>query len=234
MNLTNETIKFLQTVVQTAKLVNIDNVIIEPNCVRAIDDDKTVVIYHNEDVPSLPFGSIGLNRINDFLTRLDIAKTQDNFSITANVDDTGKFSRSLLMSGKGIKIDYRCAKPDSISAPRQINDNEMKVKVFLNSEAVILLQKGKSAMSSDVVSIISNNDEVSFEMVDVNNDVFKHTFSDNPITLSGNDNIFANRYPVDTLLALFKQNPETYFEIGKNGMLKINVNDLDIYVLPKV
>ena len=233
MKLDQGTITFLQTVVKTAQIVDIDNIIIEPDRVRAIDDDKTVVIFQDENVPGLPFGSIGLNRIKVFLSRLEIAKTQDKFTMNAIVDGDDEFTKSITMSGKGIKIDYRCAKPETIQAPRQLN-NEMKAKVFLNSEAVVLLQKGMAAMTAETVSIISN-DGVSFEMVDVNNDVFKHTFADNAIALlQDGDNKFAHRYPIKTLLALFKQNPESSFEVGKNGILKINVNELDVYVLPRV
>lgn len=233
MKLTQDLIDFIETVVKTGQSVNIDNVIIEPDMVRAIDEARTVVLYQNSDVPEMPFGSIGLNRISVFLSRLEIAKTQDNFTLDVVVDDDEEYARSVTMKGTGTKIDYRCANPTTIQAPRQINDN-LVYRVQLNAEAVSLLSKGQGAMGSETVSIMSD-DGVSFELTDVNSDAFKHTFAPDVELLDedASEN-FTHRYPAKTLLALFKQNPDGYFEIGEKGILSINVNGLDIYVLPQV
>ena len=90
------------------------------------------------------------------------------------------------------------------------------------------MQKGQTAMGADTVSVISNADGVAFELRDINNDVMSHTFTE------GEHPNFAHRYPVKTLLAMFKSNAEGDFEIGKKGMLKFPVNGLDVYVIPQV
>ena len=234
MKLTEELISYIENVVKTAKSVNIESVIIEPNMVRAIDEARTVVLFQNENVPEMPFGSIGLNRIDVFLSRLIIAKSQDDFTIDVVVDDDDDFARSLIMKGTKTKVDYRCANPSIIQAPRQINDN-LVYKIELNSDAVSLLQAGQGAMGSEHVTISFGDDGVSFELKDINNDVLKHTFADNAEILSEDvEESFSHRYPIKTLLALFKQNPDGYFEIGEKGILNIEVNDLNIFVLPQV
>lgn len=234
MKLDTETISYMQNIVNTAKMVGIDSIIIEPGLIRAIDDARCVVLHQTEDVEDLPFGSIGLNRINIFTSRLDIAKTQEKFTVEA-VEGADDFARSIMMKGKGVKIDYRCANPSSIRAPKLIHDT-MKYRVELNGDAVLLLQKGAAAMENpETVSIISNKDGVSFELVDVNNDVFTHTFSEDVQTLNGSTKTnFAHRYPVKVLLTLFKNDPEGIFDVGEKGILHINVNGLGVYVLPQV
>lgn len=233
MKLEPEVVAYILNVVKTARLVGIDNIIIEPNLVRALDDANTVVLFQDKNVPEMPFGSIGLTRTDAFMARYDIAKTQDKFSIEANVGDDEDFTRSLVMKGKGIKIDYRCGDPAKIKAPRQVNDT-MKFRVPLNAEAVLLLQKGQAAMGSENVTIISN-DGVSFELVDVNNDVFKHTFAVEAEPLTDDTNAkFAHRYPVKTLLALFKHNPDGHFSVGAKGILSFPINGLTVFVLPRV
>ena len=96
MKLSQDLISFIETVVRTGQSVNIDNVIIEPDMVRAIDDARTVVLYQNTNVPEMPFGSIGLNRIGVFLSRLEIAKSQDNFTLDVIVDDDAESAGSCL------------------------------------------------------------------------------------------------------------------------------------------
>ena len=233
MKLTAETIAYLNSVVKTAQLIGIDNIIIEPDLVRAIDDAKTVIILQTSGVPDMPFGSIGLNRISVFQSRYDIARVQDKFTMEAVIDDDNQFARALTMKGKGVKIDYRCANPTTIVAPKQINDTP-KTRVQLTGDAVLLLQKGQVAMGADTVTIISN-EGVSFEFVDVNNDVFKHTFADDAEALTDDtDTNFAHRYPAKTLLALFKNNPTGTFTVGQSGTLCLEVNGLNITVLPQV
>jgi len=233
MKLTQDLIDFIETVVKTGQSVNIDNVIIEPDMVRAIDDARTVVLYQNTNVPEMPFGSVGLNRISVLLSRLEIAKSQDNFTLNVVVDNDSEYARSITMKSTGTKIDYRCANPSTIQAPRQINDN-LIYSIQLNAEAVSLLQKGQAAMGSETVTIVSA-DGISFELTDINSDVFKHTFAPAVDVLDEDANPnFSHRYPVKTLLALFKQNPDGQFKIGEKGILNINVNGLDIYVLPQV
>lgn len=234
MKLDENTIIYIQKVIKTAQLVGIDNVIIEPDHVRAIDDDKTVVLFQDENIPNLDIGSIGLNRISVFQSRLDIAKVQDNFSVDAVTDDEKGFVRSLTMKAKGTKIEYRCANPSTIQAPRQIND-VLKYKVPLTAEAVMMLQKGQAAMDAKTVTVVSNKDGVSFEIVDINNDIFSYTFSENVETLTDDSDInFANRYPIKTLIALFKQNPDGYFQIGQKGIMNVTVQGLNLFVLPQV
>ncbi len=235
MKLDTETITYMQNIVDTAKMVGIDSIIIEPGLIRAIDDNRCVVLHQTEDVEDLPFGSVGLNRISVFTSRLDIAKTQEKFTVDA-VEGTDDFAKSITMKGKGIKIDYRCANPSSIRAPKIIHDT-MKYRVDLNSDAVLLLQKGQAAMGApETVAIISNKDGVAFELVDVNShDVFSHTFTDKVHALNGSTKMtFAHRYPVKVLLTLFKHDSEGSFDIGEKGILHIDVNGLGVYVLPQI
>lgn len=232
MKLDKNTVSYIQTVVETAKLVGIDSVIIEPNLVRAIDDKNTVVINQDKDVPDMPFGSIGMNRLDIFTARYDIAKTSEGFTIEADVDDDSQFARSIIMKGKGMKIDYRCANPTAIKAPRQVKDT-MKYRVALTTDAVVFLQKAQSAMQAETVTIVSDNG-VSFELSDINNDAFKYQFADKVEVLSDGTGKFAHRYPVKTLLPLFKQNATGHFEIGGKGTAGFQLNGLRVFVLPQV
>ena len=234
MKLDQQSLAYITNVVNTARLVDIDDVIIEPGKIRAINEDKTVVLLQDENVPEMPFNSIGLNRINVFLSRLGIAKTQEDFAVTVQVDDNNEFARGLVMSGKGVKVDYRCANPRTIQAPKNVNDT-LTYRIRITPEAVYLLEKGRTAMGADTVSLISNDKGVTFELIDVNSDKFSHTFTDEVETLSDEaDTTFVHKYPVAILLALFKDNPEGTFSIGKKGILSIVVNHLNIFVLPQV
>lgn len=234
MKLKASDIGFIEKVIKSASIVGIDNIIIESERVRAMDTDQTVVILEEDDIPEFEFNSLGLNRVNVLASRLDIAKTQEKFEIDAVMDDNNEFVRSLDMKGTGSKINFRCANPTHIKVPTRIKDEPI-ARVPISGEIVFLLQKGAAAMGAEHVSFISN-DEVTFEFVDVNNDVFSHVIADEatPVNNSASTK-FAHKYPVNILLSLFKNNPDGYFEIGgQKGLLSFKINGLTFYVLPKV
>lgn len=234
MKLEPSLINYIKTVVKTASSIGIDGIIIEQTVVRAMDEDKTVVMCQTDNIPKLPFDSLGINRINVFTDRLALVENQDNFEVVPVKSNKDDQVISLNMKALGIKVDYRCANIATISAPKQVNDT-IKFRIPLNNEAVTLLARGQTAMGADIVTILSNTDGVAFELVDTNGDVFSNVFtkaaeSVGPATSTD----FVGRYPVKTLLSLFKQNPNGCFYIGQKGTLKITVNDLDIYVLPRI
>ncbi len=236
MNIEEDLIKYIETVVKTGLSINIENIIIEPDAVRAIDEDRTVVLYQNENVPKLPFGSIGLSRTNSFVSRLDLVKSRDGFVVDAESGsgEHGEYAVVVKMKSSDTKITYRCADPDIIQAPKKIND-VIIYQVQLNAEAVSMLQRGAAAMEANTVTITGNDEGVSFEFSDVTNDTFCHTFTSEVTRLESDTNTdFTHNYPVKTILALFKQNPDGIFEIGSKGILRIAVNDLNVYVLPQV
>lgn len=234
-------LSYIQNVVQTADLIKIDSIIIEPNKVRAVDEDKTVVILQDKNVPDMPFGSIGLNRTEIFTSRLELAKSAGNFEVEALIDEMENkntkqkehFARALIFKGKGVKVDYRCANPLLIKAPKTLNDY-LKFKVSMTPETVLMIQKGYSAMKTDELTLNYSKDGVILEMNDINGDSFTYKISNEIETLEGNSSDFSYKYPIKTLLPLFKTVPESDFYISSRGMLKIEINKLNIYVLPKV
>ena len=233
MKLDKDTLEFIQTVVKTAGMVDIDSIIIDNESVRGLSENNTVVLLE-KDVPELEIGAIGLNRTDVFEQRLEVVQGLDNFSVTAVMDDDKGFVRSLALKAKGTKVDYRCANPTAIRAPKVLND-VMGASVQLSNDVVTMLQKGAAAMGADVVKIISDANGVTFSLTDTNNDTFDHTFAEKATPLSKEtDGHFAHKYPVKTLLALFKHDPTAIFEVGSKGTLRVKINSLGVYVLPKV
>jgi hypothetical protein len=234
MKIEPQLINYIKSVVKTASSVGIDGIIIEQSVVRAMDEEKTVVLCQTDNIPKLPFGSLGVNRITVFTDRLALVENREGFEVVPVKSDRDDQVISLNMKASGIKVDYRCANIATISAPKQVNDTP-KYRVPLNAEAVALLARGQTAMGAETVTILSNSAGVAFELVDTNGDVFSNVFTTSAEPVGDAiDTHFVSRYPVKILLSLFKQNPDGCFYVGQKGTLKITVNEFDIYVLPRV
>lgn len=244
MKLDQKALTYIQNVVETAALVKIDAVSIEPNKLRGIDDERTVVMFQTHDVPEFEFNSIALNRLDIFMSRYEIAKVCDNVEIEVVMapkadggkTDSSDFVRALIMKGKGTKLDYRCANPITIQAPKTLNDTP-KYKIKMTPEAVLLMTKGVPAMKADDVELFADKDGVSFRLEDINKDAFTYKFT-NQIDPADEDDDgsppkFSHRYPLKHLLTLFKKDPDGFFFLTKKGMIKIVINNLDLYIPPR-
>ena len=253
MDLSIDTLTFIQSVLKTAKLVKIQNVIIEPGKIRAMDDAQTVVIFQTINIPEMEFGSIGLNRIDVFMSRFDIIRTTSGFVIeatTAGMDpsigydkydlkqkniDPPMWAKSIKMTGKNTNIDYRCTNPSLMKAPKSRND-DAKYLIKMNNEAFNMIQKGKTAMQSELISFVGTAKGVFIHLTDINGDVLKYKFSDKIETVNKTDisvPTFQYNYNIETLLPIFKQDPEVNFNITHKGFLVVNINGLDIFLAPR-
>ncbi|MCK9369608.1 hypothetical protein M0R04_06845 [Candidatus Dojkabacteria bacterium] len=251
MKLTTQEIDYIQKVITLAKSVNIENVIIEPGKIRAMDVAQTVVLFQDKNVPDMSFGSLGLNRINDFTSRLEIARSQDGFSIDATTTGesptvgfdvydpnikgpTPMWIRSMMMSGKNTKINFRSASPQTIKAPKS-RASATVFGVDLTQEAVNMMIKGKAAMKADEVSFNGDKTGVSLEIVDVNGDALEYQFADSTqFQQLGKDSEFSYKYPIDSLLRVFKPNPTGTFYITARGQLMYNIDSVDVYVMARL
>lgn len=251
MKLSNEELNFIQLVIKTADLIDISNIIIEPGKVRAMDEEQTVVLFQDKNIPLLSFGSIGINRTGVFTSRLELARAQENFevkAVTAGDDPSFGFDkydpsvkngttpmwvRSLTMSGRGTKIDYRCASPQTIRAPKN-RAGVTQYTIALTPEAVTMIQKGKSAMKADEVTFNGNSNGVSLELSDINGDTLEYHFADviQGVT-PGHEPDFSYKYPIDMLLPIFKTNPMGVFSLTARGSMMFTVNGLDVYIMAK-
>jgi hypothetical protein len=250
MKLTNDEILCIQNVIKTAELVGIGNIIIEPGCIRAMDEDQTVVLFQDKNVPEMSFGSIGLNRISLFNSRLEVARAQDNFSMDAvltgednkigfnKYDPSTKnpvpmWVRSLTMNGKGTKIDYRCASSQTIKAPKN-RAGVAQYRIDINPEMINMIIKGSSAMKADEVSLIGDKNGCTLEMADINGDSLEYHFTDvihNEGT--GTTPGFEYKYLIKLVLPLLKRNPTGSISITSRGTLIFTVNNLDIYIMAR-
>lgn len=155
MKLDPTLIEYISNVVKTAKIVGIDGLKLEPDFIGGLAEDNTTYITQLEDIPDMPFDAMCIRNLNVFQSRFEIARKQDNFEMIADVNDEG-FVRSVLMRGKGTKIDFRCSTPKQVKAPRGFK-SPLVNRVKLTGETVMLLQQAIASMGSDVVTIISNN-----------------------------------------------------------------------------
>jgi len=232
MQLTENDLTFIERVVRTAISMDIESIIIEPNKVRAVDNKKTVVIFSELDNKT-SFGTLGLNKLGQFIATYDTVSVEDNFLAQAIMED--EFVRGIKMTSTNSTSEYRCANPAAITAPHVINDL-MIYQFELTPEAFSTLQKIGTSLGAEQVQFIGDENGVRFELASTTGDTFSHNVA-NSYTYTerdgGTDAGFSHKYLVKTILALFKQKQDSDIYIGKRGILCYVLNGMNIYVLPQ-
>lgn len=231
MKLENDILSLINLAVETSKLLSIEELIIDKLGIRALNPDRTAVLLLKTELP-LPFESLSINRLTAFQQRLSIIKDVNDININAETDKDNNV-RSLKFSNKNLSVSYRCANPNTISAPKNVSENFFRQVSFTN-EAYDMLVKGQNAMKAEIFTLISDEHGVRFEIMDSNNDIFSYNFT-NKVELSNSESseTFVFRYPIKIFLPVLKQNTNSILSIGEKGVLKMTVNDLDVMILPK-
>jgi len=237
MDLSQKDIDYINMVVDTAQALGLESVLIEPDMVRAISEERTIILHQTENIEQISVGTICLTRFNLYKARYNLAQSVKDFKIVASVtNDDDQWVRFLKFKGKGLNIDFRCAEPSQILVPKQINFSALALIKF-DDTLLPTLQKGVAAMGSDLITILNNKDGVSFELSDVNSDTLKYIFSsdisnvsEDPGELTG----FAYRYPIKLILSLLKENNDSEMEIDHRGIMRMKINGLSVYLIPQV
>lgn len=231
MIIDKQSLDYITKVVAVAKSLKIEDIIIEPGKVRAIDTDRNVFILHTDDVPDMLFGSIGLSRLDTFLARLNIAKTLDNCSYEANtINDNDPYVKNIIIKAKGFKVDFRCANPTTIQAPKAYK-KDVKYEFTILPSINDMMVKGASAMKSDEVIFNCKQGELFMEFEDINGDNMSYLISDDVV---GDDLNFKYKYPLKLITTFIKQDKQSLvFEVSNKGILTTKIQGFDTFLFPR-
>jgi hypothetical protein len=246
MKLSQESIKNLKTLLQTMAIVKIDRIIIEDNTIRGVDDDQTVVVISDVDVPDFGGAKLGLNRLSVLANRINLFDTNEDFTVEA-IESPSRFGdgvdiSSFKLASKRSKFEYRASRAETIKAPKKINDS-MVWAITVPHEEVKIVISASNTMGSEQVALVSKGSgEVLFEIVDsATHDTFTTKIADSADWLPEDEDkpsqSFVYYYAVKALIPLLKASSANQnnpvMVVGEEGMLQITVNNHTFTLLPR-
>jgi len=234
MKLSKGTALSIENILSTVKLIKVADLLITNDKVSGYNPDKTAFIMSELDLDE-DFGSIGINRLQTFLSRFNLIKDDENVEITAIVDgdDDDKITKELKFKTKTVNMQYRCGSPKFISVPTVINDNE-KYTIKIEDDLANFIGRATSSATTEnpKVKIINKDGKLSFELIDDSDDIIAIA-SEVEVDCEEDSNTFTFSYALDMFNALIKNSADNSFTIGARGIFKIEVNSLTFYMLPR-
>lgn len=241
--LTQKSTDLIKKVIETCNLCGIDSVSIENGIARGqnMDNNKGNFFLTNIETDNLEFDELGLGRLKTLLTRLKLLNDLggDDYEIFYNIkerDNHDQYVTKLVLKNKKTKIEYKCTDSRMIKAPKKFKGNVL-YSFELSEDTIKIMAKAISALETNLISFSSDDDgSVRFKSTDTEGDTFDHIIADtyekhNDAEL---DNFFF-AYDIKNLLGLFKarcnEKGNVYIQIMDRGVMKIDVNGFDIYIL---
>lgn len=228
MVLDENTVNKILNAVHVAKLFSIESFIIEPNIIRGINEDRTAAILTECDI-DIGCSAIGINRMDVLLSRLNLIS--GDAIIECISKDDGEASK-ILISTDRLNLEYGCANTLAIKAPTSAKVKDL-YEITIEESLVNVLKKGRTAMKTDVIMIMCDNNSVQYKLQDENNDklLYNEGFAHNLV--DDEDINFVNRYPIKSILSAFTDCDAKKFYITERGMIKINTRGIDLYIPQK-
>jgi hypothetical protein len=232
MKISTLSLDHIEEAVSIAISLGIEDMIIERDMIRSMDHNQSVILMQSRELPDFEFESLGLTRLNLFLSRLNMTKGRDNFSATATVN--GDVVTQIAMKSTGVKIDYRASNPAQLRAPKAVRDTMANIVAYDEHHLTTLSQAvramGQNKDSS--VTLVRTAEGVFFELNDENNDSFQLEFDYCEQLTESAPAFFAHRYPLTNLINLLKRGDGKMKIGGEKGILNIPMGKFDSYLLP--
>jgi len=236
MILESSLIQFIQTkLIKTANLMGIENVIIEQDKVRGIDEKQTTIMLHEHGL-SIPFTAMGLTRLSLLNSRLSLSDKQVTVNAVEDEKVPGVISR-LDIKAEKYKVDFRAANPSTIKAPKGLKaSSELLATITFSDDDLSLFLKASSSMpqrtETGSVCLVVDPDlrQVTLVLSDTNSDDFEMTLDGNVEYLTSTKLVV--NYPLKQFIVMMKNNDDNTINICEKNLLKTKINDISIIMLP--
>lgn len=260
-HITLEGLHYLNDICKVANALSMDGVIIEPKekRIRGVNDDTSLILLDHFEPDGLfqNFDMICINRVSYFLNRLSLiiqndSKLDEKITIDAIAEEISFRSGveqvnaiiSLTLKNKNIRVDFRCAHPGIIKAPKSVRDKRQSLSFDLQKDDINLIQRAAAAMGSGMnandqtmLIRIIGGDRISLQIEDSVKDSCNIELENDSIKPLSDESLdkFERKYPLQKLITLFKLNKQdTVTVIMKpNGFMELKLHDINFFVIPK-
>lgn len=234
-------LSLLQDAIATATVLGIERMVIDSHSLRGESQDNgTMMLLPFPSDTELEFGAIGISRVSVLKVRMKLLGDEGIITPEYKVRDSGdKFVFRLSLKKGKTGVDFKCADPAQIKAPKGFNDPDHFGFTF-TSEDIDLMLSAKNAMQSDTVTFSSKDGKtVNFSISASEGDTLVHEL-ESSLDIKTSTETFAASYKTKILFPVLKEIKEAAKDadvdvvLTRRGIMKIEVNMIPAYVFPEV
>lgn len=239
MQLSKETVQFIANVIKVARILKIEHLIIDNECVRGHFQDEGSMIIHNTNLPKFEFSVLGISRIDTLNTRLNLLEGEIVVDAEEKVESPVStiISRLIMSSGK-TEVEFKCANPALLQkAPRLLKD-PVYFTFIVSQDSILLLSKSQSAFKGDTIALVGSSKGVVAKVSDIEGDMMNHVVTEELSRSTDCDkDKFYFSYKNKVLLSLLKESivdGSVQVNITRRGILNLKVLGISVYITPEL
>lgn len=244
IKLSKDTRDLIAFAVKYCNLLKIESLLIDKSGIRAKQDEYAVYLIEPGDFSFLEFDILYIDRITSLAPRIKMFETSKidyNFSVeTKELDNDELLVRQLMISGKNTRVKFNCANPARLNKntlPKKVND-KMAYEFNMDKTCLDVLNRGVSAMGAAEIQLFSKDGNVMAEVKDVEGDILSHEVSDKyEVLIQDVEDEFSFNYNFKMIVPLLREackEDDFSIVVSRRGIMKLNINDLSMYIFPEL
>lgn len=241
--LSDDTRDLISFAVKYCNLLKIDSLLIDKSGIRAKQDEFAVYLIEPADLDYLEFDTLFIDRISSLAPRIkmfDTSKIDYSIGVVNKELDSGEtLVNQLVIKGGNTKINFNCANPARLNAnslPKKVAD-KMTYSFQMDKACLDVLSRGVSAMGAAEVKLYSKDGTVYAQVKDIEGDTLEHKVNDSyEVLISDGEPEFSFRYIFKMIVPLLREackEDDFSIVISRRGIMKLNINDLSMYIFPE-
>jgi hypothetical protein len=230
----------LRSAIATAKLADIDLVVISEGKIRGLSESRNAAIISDLHLSIDANIQLGITRLSELGKRLSLFG--DDLSLEAEISGEIKIRKLSIKGARNTKIEFRCTDVAMLDKkyPKANNDIPGTVITFTKPE-VALISKGIKTLGAEQVTLqVKRDGTVHIESSDASNDRFETELS-NPAEFIEDSYASVFNYSTSSsgvFLTLLehsvKEENTTQVVMMKSGNVGITVNKHMILAIPRI
>lgn len=215
---------------RVARALSMESFAIDGNIVRGQAEGGMLLVHELDD----EIIKIGVSRASTLFNRLTMMGEGGEFTMHTEKNDKDEIVR-LVMKAKGTKLDFKCASPERIRAPKALKD-KVVASFNITVNTLQMLRKASSAMSVKHLSFIVDDSSVTIRLVDDQNDEFRHVAADASVkTTNDYEDKQTFTYDLKNFLQVLKDSGENgEVCVTKRGFLLCQYEGLTVLLAPSL
>jgi hypothetical protein len=231
MILDTQTVDNLISSVAVAKQFGIESFIMYPDKISGISDNTTAAIFTicENDIGC---AAVGINRLDVLGSRITLIEPED-LEVDCIYDFSDGEAKSLKFKSKKMKVSYRCANTKKIKPPSSLAVKPL-YRIEITEKLYDVLNKSKRAMKSDEIVILSEDSEVTYKILDGDNDELLYS-EGTAVNIEDEFQAvnFIIRYPIAYILKALQGSDTGNFFIMEKDLFHCVINGVGVYIPKK-
>lgn len=232
----------LMRATRVARTLNINEISLEDSprgkMIRGFDATHGAPVFINHvfepDELDLPFSALAIHDCDSFVNKTKLAESRDeSYKAYIDINSNTMNVDTIKFSGKKFKLEFSAGKPETVRAPKKVNDTTAHT-FKIEPRDITALNQSVRAMGGEDVTLVSDGSTVFFEVKIKSKEIFSMELSTELTSVNPANKSFVFTYPFKTFYPLVSNCEECSFNITSRGILNCKIDGINAFAIPRI